>query len=63
VTEEAHKTPPVQMADAPPPPPVVTPDQVTESNAVEMAQALSRELDQELAVPATTEAQPSAMKP
>jgi hypothetical protein len=67
VTEEARKTPPVQMTGAPPPPPVVTPDRVTETNAVEMAHALSRELDQaaneEPTALTTTEAHESAMKP
>jgi hypothetical protein len=67
VTEEAHKTPTVQMTEAPPPPPVVTPDRVTETNAVEMARALSRELDEAAnegpAALATTEAHQSATKP
>jgi hypothetical protein len=45
--EEAKKMPPVQTVEAPPPRPVVTPDEVTESNAAEKAQALARELDQE----------------
>jgi hypothetical protein len=67
VAEEARKTPPVQMTEAPPPPPVVTPDQVTEANAVEMAQAVARELDyaanEHPAAPATAETRESTAKP
>jgi hypothetical protein len=67
VAEEARKTPPVQMTEAPPPPPVITPDQVNEANAVEAAQALSRELDQAAnehpAALATAETRESTMKP
>ena len=41
-----HKPPPVQaMTTAAPAPPIVTPDEVTEANAVEKAQALAKELD------------------
>jgi hypothetical protein len=44
--EAPPKTPPVQTAAAlPAPPPVVSPDEVTEANAVEKARALARELD------------------
>ncbi len=65
VAEEVRKTPPVQMAEAPPPPPIVTPDQVTEANAVEMAQALAREMDyyERPAALATTETREGTAKP
>ena len=49
VAKESRKAAPVQMTIAPPPPPPappsVTPDQVTESNAPDSAQALAREMD------------------
>jgi hypothetical protein len=44
--DDEHKPPPVQaMKPAPAAPPIVTPDEVTEANAVEKAQALAKELD------------------
>ena len=62
--DEAKKMPPVQPVEAPPPPPAVTPDEVTESNAAEKAQALARELDQEQSgVAPMTATQGSAAKP
>jgi hypothetical protein len=45
VEKEARQTPPVRMPEAPPPP--VTADQVTETNAFDSAQALAREMDSE----------------
>jgi hypothetical protein len=45
VETEARQTPPVQLAETPPPPPPVTADQVNETNAADMAQALAREMD------------------
>lgn len=47
--DEAKKMPPVQTVEMPPPPPspVVTPDEVTESNAVEKARALANEMDRD----------------
>lgn len=43
--DPSRRPPPVRMVEAPPPPPSVTADQVNESNAAEMAQALAREMD------------------
>jgi hypothetical protein len=46
VEEEARKTPAVRVTEtAPPAPPTVTADQVTDGNAAAMAAALARELD------------------
>lgn len=63
VEKEARQTPPVRMPEAPPPP--LTADQVTETNASESAQALARELDSEAvsrpAAPAQTTV--NTMKP
>jgi len=42
--EPPAKTPPVQVTVTPPPP-IITPDEVNEANAVEKAQALAHELD------------------
>ena len=44
VAKEKQQAPPVQMTFAPPPP-AVTADQVTESNAADIVQAMTRELD------------------
>ncbi len=41
--EESHKAP--SLTSLPLPPAIVTPDEVTEANAAEKAQALARELD------------------
>ncbi len=44
--EESQKLPPVSTAAVSlPAPPIVTPDEVNETNAVEKAAALARELD------------------
>lgn len=44
--EESQKMPPANTtAVLPPAPPIVTPDEVNETNAVEKAAALARELD------------------
>jgi hypothetical protein len=55
VETEARKTPPVRMAEAPPP--IVTDDQITEANAPQKAQELAQEMDYEVnnraAAPAT----------
>jgi hypothetical protein len=67
VEKESRQAPPVRLAEAPPPPPAITADQVTEANAADSVQALSREMDDEInrqsaaAVMATTMANP--MKP
>lgn len=64
IAAESRQYPPVQMTAAPPPPPAVTADQVNESNAANVAEALSQEMDFETtsrprAVPmATTMANP-----
>jgi hypothetical protein len=42
--QEQRKEAPIQAAGTPPPP-IVSPDEVTEANASEKAQALARELD------------------
>ena len=44
--DDEHKPPPVPaMTTGPAAPPMVTPDEVTEANAIEKAQALAKELD------------------
>lgn len=55
VETESRQSPPVRMTEAPPPPPSITADQVTEANAAEILQGLSREMDFETnSQPATT---------
>jgi hypothetical protein len=44
VETEARQTPPVRMAEAPPPP-AVTVDQITDANGPQKAMELARELD------------------
>jgi hypothetical protein len=45
VENESRQLPPVRLAEAPPPPPAVTADQITENNTGDIAQALAREMD------------------
>lgn len=48
VEKESRQAPPVRLTEAPSPsPPAITADQVTEANAAEMVQAVSREMDYE----------------
>jgi hypothetical protein len=67
VDKEAQQAPPVRMAEAPPQPPPITADQVTETNANDIVQAMSREMDYDTVRPpaapvmATTAA--NTMKP
>ena len=44
VEKESRQLPPVRLTEVPPPPPV-TADQVTESNAADVARALAKEMD------------------
>jgi hypothetical protein len=54
VAKESKQQPPVQMTFTPPPPPpappAVTVDQVTESNAADIVQAMRREMDYDATV-------------
>jgi hypothetical protein len=67
VEAESRQTPQVRMTEAPPPPPAVTADQVTDANASEIVQALSREMDYETdnhpAGPAMATTMANTMKP
>jgi hypothetical protein len=53
-----------QEVEAPPPPPAVLPDQVTESNAAEMTRALQAEIERAAAErPTVTAPTPGSVKP
>ncbi|MHB1422045.1 MAG: hypothetical protein ACYC3I_02380 [Gemmataceae bacterium] len=66
VEKESRQAPPVRMAEAPLPP-AVTADQVTEANAADIAQALTREMNydaqSELTAPSTAAPMANTMKP
>jgi hypothetical protein len=65
VENESRQSPPVRLTEAPPPPPAVTADQVTEANTADIIQAMNREMDYDAnsqpaaAAMATTMANPS----
>lgn len=63
VEKEAHQTPPVRLADVPPPPPTVNAEQITEGNANEAVRAMAKELDYDAAARPAMAPNANLMKP
>lgn len=63
VEKEARQLPPVRMAEAPPPPPSVSPEQVNEGNANEVVQAMTKEMEFDAAARPTMAPNANLMRP